>query len=218
MNRRLGQTQDALTAFEQTRDLRGALSAADAGNLQALSDLANSHERVGEVLFALDRIDAADHEFERNLELRTELARRIPDSAVAQSNLSVAHEKRANVLFARGAFDEAKRALDRMYALRARSAADEMDDASARWLLAVPHSKYAELYSAMATAAATAEERLAAWCAARDALRACHAVLVDMVDRNLLAPRWANVPDQILGEIAECNAQIGGRECPDAVR
>jgi tetratricopeptide (TPR) repeat protein len=99
LHRDIGSTAAAAKAFGQ------ALKAAEGGDVQR--DLGAASNRLGDVLVAQGRLDAALERFEASMAIHGALSSADPGNTVSRRDLSVSLERVGNVLVAQGRLDAA---------------------------------------------------------------------------------------------------------------
>jgi len=89
----LGDTQAALTAYQQYFEISKRLAAADSSNTQAQRDLSASYSKLGNVQLQLGDTQAALTAYQQALEIRKRLAAADPSNTQVQRELSVSYNK-----------------------------------------------------------------------------------------------------------------------------
>ena len=137
----LGDTEGALTAATQARDIFRALVVSNPDSDDFQRELSVSNERIGDVLMVQGQLDAALAAYRDSLAIRKPLALKHPDNTECQRDLSVGDNKIGDVLLAKGQLDEALAAYQD--GLTIRKALVLKDPSNAKWQrdLSVSHNK-----------------------------------------------------------------------------
>ncbi|MFO0957036.1 MAG: serine/threonine-protein kinase [Isosphaeraceae bacterium] len=114
----VGGKQDAIEAYEHSRDILERLSRDHPGVALYRSRLADSHHNLGLLLRDTGRTDGALMAFEKGREIRQRLVEENPGAADYQADLSDSNNDLGNLLSLRGRNDEALSAYGRARDLR----------------------------------------------------------------------------------------------------
>ena len=128
-------------ASDQDLAISRRLAEQDPSNAGWQRELAVAHSRVGGVLQAQGRLEAAQAAFDQDLAISRRLAEQDPSNAGWQRDLAVAHSRVGGVLQAQGRLEAAQAAFDQDLAISRRLA--EQDPSNAGWQqeLAVAYSR-----------------------------------------------------------------------------
>ncbi|MEM5455733.1 tetratricopeptide repeat protein [Paraburkholderia phytofirmans] len=99
---RLGQTQQALTTFDQARALLERKRAASPDNAALLSDLAVAHDRMGVEIQKQGNLESALAHFRQALAILQKLVQQDPGNQEWQRDLAVTHDSIGAVLQSAG--------------------------------------------------------------------------------------------------------------------
>jgi len=127
----LGDTQGALAAATQARDIFRALVASNPDSADFHRESSISDERIGDVLMVQGHLDAALAAYRDSLAIRKRQALEDPGDTECQRDLSVSNNKIGDVLVAKGQLDDALAAY--------------LDGLSIRKALALKHPSNAKL-------------------------------------------------------------------------
>ncbi|MFO0874277.1 MAG: serine/threonine-protein kinase [Phycisphaerales bacterium] len=225
----LGRTEESLAAHRRQFDLMKALveddgpaapadgadaptaeqlAAQDAARRSAQRDLAVAHEKLGDRLTALDRVDDALAEYRASFAIREKLAEAMPENAQARTDLMVSIGKIGSRLLKLGRTEEAGPALTYNRELCLALAAADPADVQAQANVVVASTWIGELCAAKAEApgldAASRDALLAEaieWM--RDGIRR----LDDLKAAGKLEPRIEVWFEQIGAQIRELQAK-----------
>jgi serine/threonine protein kinase len=101
----LGDTPGALASYRKALSIRSALASAHPENTEALSDLAEGHDRLGEILSKVGDYDGSLSHLQQALQIRQQLAIAVPTDKDAQLNLATAYDGLGNIQADRGELD-----------------------------------------------------------------------------------------------------------------
>ncbi len=185
------------------------LRAANPDNIVARRDVAIAQQWLGilaadqgQADAALAAFTASDVEFEA-------LLRDDPQDLAAPQQLATNASKRGELHLAAGRWADAGADFARSARLVESLAARQPDRPEVLRLLGVARYKLAELERTRARRPEQdAAEQIAAWTAAREWLSRAREVFVDMQARGVLGAADAGVPDELAGEIAECESAL----------
>jgi predicted negative regulator of RcsB-dependent stress response len=127
----LGDTQSALAAAQQARDIGLALLASEPDNRERLRDLAVSYTKVGDVLISQGKPGEALKSYQAALAIAERLTKSDPGNALWQSDLVVSYVDVGDVLIRQGDPAEALKSYQASLAIAERLA--KSDPGNAEW-------------------------------------------------------------------------------------
>ena len=101
----LGDTPGALASYRKSLAIRSALATANPDNAEAVADLAESYDRLGEIFSKIGNYDQSLAHLQQALDLRQRLVQALPADLEAQANLATAYDGLGNVHADRGELD-----------------------------------------------------------------------------------------------------------------
>jgi tetratricopeptide (TPR) repeat protein len=137
----LGDTQGALAAATQARDIFRTLVTSNPDSADFHREASISDERLGDVLVVQGQLDAALAAYRDSLAIRKRLALKNPGSTEWQRDLSVSHNKTGDVLVAKGQLDDALAAYRDGLAIRKALALKDPSNARLQRDLSVSHNE-----------------------------------------------------------------------------
>jgi tetratricopeptide (TPR) repeat protein len=166
-----GRLEAALAPFEQRPTISRRLAEQTPGNTRWQRGLAEetprstgwqrglaiAHSRVGDVLQAQGRLEAAQAAFEQTLSIFLRLAHRDPTNTGWQRELAAAHSRVGDVLQAQGRLEVAQAAFEQALLVNGRLAEQNPSDAGCHRDLAVTHSQVGDVLQAQGRLAAAQE-------------------------------------------------------------
>ena len=141
----LGDTEGALAAATQARDIFRALVVSSPDSDDFHRELSVSNERIGDVLVLQGGVDAGLAAYRDSLAIRKLLALKNPGNTECQRDLSVGDNKIGDVLLAKGQLDEALAAYREGLAIRKALALNEPGNPNSQRDLSVSDDKIARV-------------------------------------------------------------------------
>jgi tetratricopeptide (TPR) repeat protein len=198
----LGDTQGALAAATQARDIFRALVASNPDSADFHRESSISDERIGDVLVVQGQLDAALAAYRDSLAIRKRQALEDPGDTECQRDLSVSNNKIGDVLVAKGQLDDALAAY--------------LDGLSIRKALALKHPSNAKLERDLSVSdnkigrvlvmQGHLDDALAAY---RDGLAIRKALALKDVC-NTQCQRDLSVSDELIGDVLVAQGQLDG--------
>ncbi|MBO6808893.1 tetratricopeptide repeat protein [Thalassospira sp.] len=103
----IGQRNEALRAFQRCHYIASENAATDPSITTWQRNIGVSLEKIGDILFAQDRVEQAQKQFQLCLEIRKELATKHPQNGNLQRDVSIAQDKISNTLLEQDKLEEA---------------------------------------------------------------------------------------------------------------
>ena len=205
-----GQLAEAQRAYSEFLAIAEKLHAVEPENLVPHRDLATAQQWLGIILADRQQpAEAVEHYTASNLVLADVLARE-PNDLSAQTLFATNLSKLGEIHLAAQRRATALECFEKAAGRMAELARLQPNQPDVLRLRGVACYKLAELNRAYAQDPATsAEDRRTRWQAVRDWLTQTRAVFVDMRERGLLSRGDERVPEELAGEIAECDAALG---------
>ncbi len=94
----LGDTKGALKSYRKSLELREAIFQKDTENAEIQSELANSNERIGDVLWSMEDLPGTLENYRQTLAIRKKLSSAAPDSDQAKLSLALILFKSGDLL------------------------------------------------------------------------------------------------------------------------
>ena len=209
----VGRAEESVASYRRSLENFGALLAADPNSARAQRNAYVSYQKLGNALADTGRLDealAAYREFQRMCEALWEAD---PSDVDVRRDLAVAFGNIANVLAEMDDHDGAVSGYQQALEVFEGLLADDPTDGEAqRDVLQCYEMLGAESARCGARAEAPAEEQLEHWRQAREWYQRSLSIWVDMRERGMLTAPESGTPDEIMAEIAKCDAAIAGLE------
>ncbi len=203
----LGRTDEALDHYQ--RFLSFAQPAAQHANAVAQRDLMVGAGRFGELLVELGRTDEALEKHRLAVTAGEALVAADPQNAQAHMTLSGACNKLGELYLATSRPEQARRCFDRYLGLAEELVTLDETNGAYQRRLGVALYKQGEWERTRVTNQALPDaDRLAGWRSTRTWLKRSLDVFVSMEARGFLLPADAGVPDELRGELGECDTAI----------
>jgi len=205
----LGRADEALDQYRRFLEFAEPAARRESGNAVAQRDLIVGAGRLGDLLAALGRHEEALQHHAAAVSAGEALVAADPGNAQALMTLSGSCNKLGELLLAAARRDEARQLFDRYLGLAEELVALDANDSNYQRRYGVALYKQSELDRSNARdESLTTEERLSHWTSARGWLQRATDVFVAMGANGLLQPSDAGVPDELRGELADCDANI----------
>jgi len=208
-----GRTEESVASYRKSLENFDALLAADPNNARAQRNAYVSYQKLGNALADMGRPEealAAYREFQRMCEALRDV---VPSDVDVRRDLAVAYGNTANVLAEmddhEGAMAGYQKALEVFGGLLADNPTDV---AGQRDVVQCYEALGAECARCGARQGAPSEERLGHWRHAREWYQRSLSIWGNMRERGTLAAPESGMADEIMAEIAKCDAAIAGLE------
>lgn len=204
-----GKSSEALANHRKYLDIVEALLQANPSSAVAQRDVGTGYERVGFLLQQMGRTTEALIHFQKGLDIGEALVRADPYNAKARTDLATAHCRVGEIQLAQGETPAALVNFRKFNEITLDIATANPDKASAQREFGVSLFKMAEFHISLGKDdGRDRNERMEHWRNARSWLQRAFDVFAAMRDKNVLAPGDANVPEEMVAEIAKCEAAI----------
>ena len=208
----LGDKRGALESFRKSIAIYEELIAADPSNAQIYGDVGDPYRRAGDLLISDDDNTRALQYYRRSMQVYENAAAKAPDDLTVHLCVAICRASIGTIQARLGeraaAFAECQKAVALLSQIL-----EEPANANHRSLKAQAYQYLGEAYASLARSkdrpvAETAQQ----WTAARDTFQQSLRIYADMRSRGILSATDACRLDQVVGEVAKCDAACKGRE------
>ncbi len=145
LQQRLGHTDVALNAYQDSLAIRQTISQHDPGNTDFQHDLSASQNNIGDLQLRRGNTDAALKAHQDSLAIRQTISQRDPNNTHLQRDLSVSHERIGDLQLRLGNTDAALKAYRDSLAIRQTLTQRDAGNTEFQRDLSVSHSKIGDL-------------------------------------------------------------------------